>query len=185
MLGTPQQQLAIMVNQALSRIIPQEPLTDENFFTWSSDVRAGLGSYYYSDYLESDNTKDEPGSFTHEVSRKCITAWILRQMEKENRGGFEPKITTYTETGPAIQDRPAKLWKEINDHHAARSEELVLLAKQALNKITQLDGTPLNVHMHNFQQALNLFKALGGSLLENEIGRKLLISLSSHYYRDA
>lgn len=174
-----------MINQALSRIIPQEPLSDDNLFTWASDIRTGLGSYYYSDYIMSDNLKDESGSFTHEVSRKCITAWILRQMKKENRSRFEPKITTYTGTGPVIQDRPAKPWSEINDHHAARLEELVLLAEQSLNKINQSESTPLNVHMHNFQQALNLFKSLGGNLSENEIGQKLLISLSLLYYRDA
>lgn len=180
-LGTPKQQLAIMINQALSKITPQELLTDENFFTWSSDIRTGLGSYYYSDYLESDHTKDEAGSFIHEVSRKCITAWLLRQMDKENRARFEPKITIYSETGLKTEDLPAKLWKAINDHHAARSEELILLAEQSLNKINQTPNTPLNTHMQNFQNTLNLFKSLGGNLSENEIGRKLLISLNSSY----
>lgn len=185
MLGTPQQQLAVLTNQAVSKIIAQEPLSDTNFCTCSLDIRTGLGSYYYSDYLESDETKDKPGAFVHKLSRKCFTAWILRQMDKENGARFEPKITSYSKQGSKILDLPAKLWSKLNEYHAARSEELILLAEQSLNKIVQAANTPLNIHMQNFQSALNMFKSLGGILSNNEIGRKLLISLNPSYYRDA
>ncbi|KAG0149317.1 hypothetical protein CROQUDRAFT_40076 [Cronartium quercuum f. sp. fusiforme G11] len=125
--GLSKQKHAMVINQALSKIILTKPLSDENFMMWSSEILAGLGSYYYIDYIESDEFKMEGGDIIDEVSRKCITMWMLHQMDTVNQSHFEPEITLYTDNGPQTQDLPAKLWKSINDHHVARSEELCLL----------------------------------------------------------
>ncbi|KAG0144858.1 hypothetical protein CROQUDRAFT_94533 [Cronartium quercuum f. sp. fusiforme G11] len=113
--GASKQQQALHLNQALSKIGPNSLLTDENYISWASEVRVGLDSLYLTDYLKSDETKmEEDNQSVHqEVARMCIVAWLLHQMDPANRARFEPKITTYSDIGPEIQDLPAKLWKEV------------------------------------------------------------------------
>ncbi|KAG0151772.1 hypothetical protein CROQUDRAFT_129878 [Cronartium quercuum f. sp. fusiforme G11] len=90
----------------------------------------------------------------------------------------------HTEIGPETQDLPAKLWKIINDHHAAKSAKLILLYEQALNSIQQGQNQSLPNHTENFNKAVNKFKSIGGKMEDADLGRKLMMSLNSTYFHD-
>lgn len=180
----PQQQ-AMTLGQVLNKL-PNKILDDENFPLWSSFIRTGLKSYFLAGYLKSDTVKIENSQFNDEVCRAVITTWMLGNMDDVNRSRFEPKITIYTtEDGPETQDLPAKLWKAVNEHHSSRSEELKLLLERSLNLIVQPVNLPLLSHIENFQTAVTKYKTAGGQMSDEDLGRKLLISLNNRYFQNA
>jgi hypothetical protein len=179
---SPQQQ-SILLTQTLARSV--KFLTDNNYILWASFIRTGLKSMFLSNYLNSDEIKMEDSHFDDGVSRACITTWILNNMDDLNRARFEPKITIYKDSGPDTQNLPAKLWKAITTHHSSRTKEHCLLLEQSLNLIVQGPNLPLLTHLQHFQDAVTKYKTAGGQMSDEDLGRKLLISLNNQYFQDA
>ncbi|KAG0145518.1 hypothetical protein CROQUDRAFT_93766 [Cronartium quercuum f. sp. fusiforme G11] len=154
----------IYVNQALSKIAPKNLLNDPNLYIRSSEIRDGLDLFDYEEYLKSDDIKDEEESIIHEVVMKCITTWLLQQMDAPNRTRFEPKICR---------------------HHAGRSNELRFLLEREPNLIIQAPSTPLPGHLETFPIAATKYMGAGGNITEEVLGQKLLIFLNDSHFENA
>ncbi|KAG0142484.1 hypothetical protein CROQUDRAFT_97498 [Cronartium quercuum f. sp. fusiforme G11] len=98
MQGTAKQLQAVYLNQALGRISPKNPLYDDNFFVWSFEIRNGLDSLYYAEYLESDDIKDEAESIVHEpktlptCSSACFAIELFEQVAVNAKGHQEKTL---------------------------------------------------------------------------------------------
>lgn len=66
--GTPKQQLAAHISQTLGRVTPQELLNDNNYHTWSLEIRNGLSSLYYNSYIASDEDDAKVDQATREAN---------------------------------------------------------------------------------------------------------------------
>lgn len=186
--GSYKQQLASHVTQSLSRVGPHVLLSNSNYHTWSSEVRNGLSSLFYEEYLTTDKeepTVDTRTLETNTVIRRCLVAWLLRQMDPQNRLLFEPTITEYTSTGPSTLDLPARLWQAVDSHYASCTEETKMILNKALSDVKQGPSEPILDHIGKFQNALNLFRLASGHIDEDELGRKLLMSINNDSFDDA
>lgn len=153
---------------------------EENYLTWSFEIRNGLASLFFDHYLMSDKAEsgsDASTKTTDEVIRRCLVSWLLRQMNIENRIRFEPCVTEYTSTGPFTHPMPARLWNTLDTYYASRSEETKMILSSKLSGLRQ--GQPsLKDHLVKFHEAVHALRMASGTISEEDLGRKLLMSLT-------
>ncbi|KAG0145682.1 hypothetical protein CROQUDRAFT_14359, partial [Cronartium quercuum f. sp. fusiforme G11] len=175
------QRQAIALTQCLNKIDPTEPLSSSNHMSWSSQIKSGLGSLYLDGLLESDEDDSKVAmteALSNEVARKCLTSWLLRHMDADNRRRFEPAIKVYGPNRSMIDSKPSKLWNTIESHYTNRSEVVKLILKGKLDKMSQGPRQDLCKYIDMYHKAVSDFKEANSHIEDDELGRKLLASLN-------
>lgn len=180
-LGNPKQQLAALVSQSLKGITPQDAVTVSNYASWSSEIQNGLASLFFDHYLTSN--KAESGNnaatkATNEVIRRCLVSWLLWQMDVDNCLRFEPSVTKYLSNGPISHPMPARLWKALDTYYASRTEETKMILNSRLSNLKE-GPLDLKTHLIKFHEAVHAFRLASGVITEDDLGRKLLMSMNN------
>lgn len=132
------QQKATSITQTLNCFNPQKVLSDSNYFTWSADVESSLESLGYGKHLVLDDDEprtDEIATSLNELTRGCITAWILRQLDESNKARFESKIKELGVNGNRATCSPAALWRVIEQYHSAYLDQTMLCLNDCFNEV--------------------------------------------------
>jgi hypothetical protein len=199
---------AFALSATLNKIKGIDNLTNNNYLSWSKQVKGALGIIFFDQYLLDTNFEDfTVGNKINDINKRCILKFLFSQMDETNGTRFQAAIldiemplvcemipptdeelnqnpdaeSSPGDLVPSSIRGPGHLWKLVKEFHQSDNEANLYLIQARIEKFQQDYKTPLSTHLDGFAQLKNEFLRRGGHIDESHLGRRLLHSLHSSH----